>query len=68
MTRTMWLLVNGAKSIPIEVRDKESAKHLYEFAGIGEPPITYEELRIKFNVKVPYYESREFLESLYDEI
>ncbi|WP_336928149.1 plasmid fertility inhibition factor family protein [Acinetobacter oleivorans] len=65
VTRTMWLLANGARSFPIEVRDKESAKHLYEFAGIGEPPITYQELRNKFNVKISYYESSEFLASLY---
>ncbi len=46
---------------------KNLQEHLYEFAGLGEPPITYQELRNKFNIKVPNYERREFLESLYNE-
>lgn len=67
VTRTMWLLANGAKSFPIEVHYEESAKHLHEFAGIGEPPLTYQELKDKFDVNVPYHLTREFLEGLQDE-
>ena len=64
VTRTMWL---GAKSFPIEVHSEDSAKHLFEFAGVGESPLTYQEMKDKFNVKVPYYLTREFLEGLHDE-
>jgi hypothetical protein len=62
VTRTMWLLANGAKSFPIEVQYEESAKHLFEFAGVGEPPLTYQNLKDKFDVKTPFYLTREYLD------
>lgn len=56
ITRTMWLLVNGAKSFPIQVHGKDPAEHLYAFAGIGEPPQTFADLKAKYSVKHPYHD------------
>lgn len=53
VTRTMWLLVQGVKSFPIEVHGEDSANQLYELAGIGESPMSYRQLKIKHNVQTP---------------
>lgn len=55
VTRTMWLLANGAKSFPIEVHKEHAAQALHSFAGIGEKPMTYQDLKDKFDVKKPDY-------------
>jgi hypothetical protein len=43
ITRTIWLLANGAKSFPIEC-NTESAAMLHALAGSGKEPITVTEL------------------------
>lgn len=43
VTRTMWLLANGAKSFPIEVHYKDTAQYLYNLVGVGDPPISFQE-------------------------
>ena len=45
VTRTMWLIYNGAKSFPVGVHKRTSAKYLHEFAGIGEFPLSCEEIK-----------------------
>lgn len=55
VTRTMWLLVNGAKSFPIEVHSEGSAQHLFELAGIGESPMSYRQLKLKHNLQTPSF-------------
>lgn len=55
VTRTMWLLSNGAKSFPVEVHGEHSANYLYDFAGIGDRPITFKQLRDMHHVKNPHY-------------
>lgn len=67
VTRTFWLLVNGAKSFPMEVYGEEAAKYLYEFAGIGEPPISYQQLQDQHNVITPYNLTNESLKILKEE-
>ena len=64
VTRTLWLLVNGAKSFPVEVHKEESAKYLYEFAGIGEPPKSYQQLQDEHDVITPYNITDESLKRL----
>lgn len=57
VTRTMWLLVQGVTSFPIEVHGADSARQLYELAGIGESPMSYRQLKIKHNIQPPSYQS-----------
>lgn len=64
VTRTLWLLVNGAKSFPVEVYKAAGAKQLYEFAGIGEPPLSYQQLQDKHEVITPYNLTDESLKRL----
>lgn len=64
VTRTFWLLVNGAKSFPMEVYSKSAAEYLYKFAGIGEPPMSYQQLQDQNNVITPYNLTDESLKTL----
>ncbi len=66
VTRTFWLLANGAKSFPVEVYYEDAAKHLYDFAGIGEPPISYQHLQDRHDVITPYNLTNETLKKLKD--
>ncbi|MGE4411080.1 MAG: fertility inhibition factor FiwA [Sphingobium sp.] len=37
VTRTLWLIANGAKAFPVTTGDREDAKRIAEAAGIGQP-------------------------------
>lgn len=64
VTRTFWLLSNGAKSFPVEVYGEKSANYLYEFAGIGEAPISFQQLQDSHKVITPYNITDESLKIL----
>lgn len=34
LTRTVWLMANGAKEFPVNVRDLQAAKELHEYIGV----------------------------------
>lgn len=44
VTRTIWLLANGAKEFPVECPSKEEAKFIYTHCGVGSPPATVNQL------------------------
>lgn len=50
VTRTIWLMTNGAKSFPVEVESKEQAKYLYTHCGVGAPPAAVDDLTSGFAV------------------
>jgi hypothetical protein len=44
VTRTFWLLVNGAPAFPVEVYRREPADNLHRLVGIGDGPIRVADL------------------------
>ncbi|WP_133125876.1 plasmid fertility inhibition factor family protein [Thalassospira marina] len=46
ITRTIWLIANGAKSFPIEVREFSQAELFHGLMGVGHAPITGAELKM----------------------
>lgn len=44
-TRTLWLLIAGARRFPVEINNLKTAQQLYEYAGIaGNPPQTIQNI------------------------
>lgn len=67
VTRTIWLLANGAKSFPIEVHKQQMAQHLFGLAGIGEPPLSNQDYKDRHCVQKPYYLTQAYFDTFKDD-
>lgn len=55
VTRTKWLLANGAKSFPVEVSNQAMALYLHNLCGTVQVPISIEQLKQHHNANHPYH-------------